>query len=272
MTEAQQKLLDNIFPEEYQAIMSENCKLLFCGTFISILKNYPDTDELGFRYRINSGKKQEIRRLFPRLKDLKQPYINCPLDKLKAIIILPEPYNNGESTGIPLDLIKFNSPDYGKYKPLARISDTQQNIDCFEEYVGLNFNDSYPFCGRVDFFNMLQTGVLFIHSSLTSEEKVDLAHFKAWYPFTIEFIKCLIAYKPTLVVGSIGEILQQTLIDLPKAVIAAPNAYYTSDDRAVFRKFKLIEKINLELQKVETNLITLKDLYNESILQKGLSN
>jgi len=243
MTQQQKDLLIKIFPEEYINIMSNKCIELFCNAFISILKTYPDKDEQEYRIRKDSAKKDPLNqsRLYPKLKDLKKPYYSCPLDKLKAIILLVEPYNNGFATGFPLEI------KYKEYPQKTRLTSLQQELECLEEYIGLNFKDpDFPFDNGLDFEYISLQGILVIHTSLTSEEAKNFAHYKIWFDFTLEFLYCLFKHNNDVVLLTIGEVLQMSLLTLPKElkVINAPNCFYQKEERLRFREFKPIEKLN----------------------------
>jgi uracil-DNA glycosylase len=244
LKEQQLALVSKVFPEEYINIMSDRCIQLFCRSFISISKQYPDTSDSGYR---TDGEKL----LYPKLRDLGKPYKLCPLDKLKAVVVGVEPYNNGESTGIPF---QFKM----EYRSKFQIQIGQQNVDCIDECVGLNFEcPEFPFWHGIDWEKLLEQGVLVIHASLTSEEKGLCKHFKTWHEFTKEFLNCIHKHNKDIPVLSIGDVLRKTLISLPKSlkIIAAPDAYYEPEHRMEFRRFMPFQRLNRALNDKGLDLV-----------------
>ena len=255
------EILSKVFPDEYIDIMSEECKKYFCDAFISVLKAYPDKDEQEYRIRKDSSQKATLNqiRLYPKLKDIKKPYQLCALDKMKVVMILIEPYNNGEATGIPLQLGRLAQPEY---RAKTRLTSLQQTVDCIEEYIGLNFqHPTFPFWTGIDWELLLKEGVLLIHFSLTSEEQANFAHYKVWFNFTLEFINCLYNFNKDIIFLTIGELLQTTLLTLPRGLkmINAPDAYYTPEARINFREAKPFEKVNAMLKSLGLSELQFRD-------------
>jgi uracil DNA glycosylase len=278
------QVLNKVFPQEYLDVMSDKSKTLFLNTLKKVLKAYPEKNDQGYRYvekeltqaELKAYPKESVKTLtvYPALRDWKKPYFGCPLSELKAVVLVPEPFNNGEATGIPLQI----SMDYRPSAPLAK---KQQDGDCVDLAICSNFSTyevkeveklnkdgsvskrkKKVYLGELvhgaDWEYLLEQGILIIHCSITSEqssinnEKHTFKHFKHWLPFTVEFLNCLHKVNNKLVLLTIGTVLEELFAkdsfhadhNLSMDMIHAPDAFFEHEQREVFRLFKPFKKLN----------------------------
>lgn len=197
-------------------------------TKISAVKTaYPNKTEDGYQ----SNEKTWI---YPKFKDLLKPFESCPADKLKAVILTTQPYNNGEATGLPFQCMP------SEYKAKTPIAYNQQDVDCIDEAVGLNKTNPDPFFG-IDWTNLASQGVLLLHSCWTVEHAKNLSHFNVWEPLTKKLLSRLYDKDNTIVFMGIGDVANNLLREIlgDGNFIPAPNAFYKPDEaRIQFRLAK----------------------------------
>lgn len=229
-------LVNRVIPKEYTDIMSSHSLDLFCKAFLSVVNHYKESTNTG--YRCNASKI-----LYPKLKDLHRPYTLCKLETLKAIILTTEPYINGEATGVPFEV-------HPEYPPKYQLPETQQSGYCLDKCIKEELIDT-PYWFGVNWPKLLESGVLVIHTALTSESDTPNRHYRIWYDFTKSFLLDIHNYNNKIPVLMIGEILRATFINLPKSLslLCTSDAYYLTElaegrliKSKVFSKFnKLME-------------------------------
>jgi uracil-DNA glycosylase len=131
-------------------------------------------------------------KVYPDPQDVWRAFVECPLDKLKVIILGQDVYPNGEGTGLCFEV----KTGYKLTPSFIQLSDA--------------YNEMYPSNFNTDIMDgklgcWANQGVLLLNSSLTVEHGKPNSHFHLWEPFTKRFIKLIKEFDETIVIVTIGK-------------------------------------------------------------------
>lgn len=166
-----------------------------------------------------------------------KPFRQTLYNEVKVLMLFDEPYNNGDATGLPLEL---------GHKSYNKRSKHQADIDFFEELLRY-----YPY-QPLDVTKWCDQGVLMLHLSFTSEYKQLNKHLTEWLPFTETLIGQLLFDIPDLVVVTFSEQAKYSVNKLGYTIttlhiINSPEAH---NNFIEFKEFDVLDKINKELVKL----------------------
>ena len=220
------KLIERIIPEEWRMFMqssefrTKDNLLEYFEKLIAYVnsKSFYNKDDCHF---INNGDT-----LFPSLDKCAEFLKRIKPDDVQLVVVVREPYNNGEATGIPLEL------DYTKSKPRSVIADYLTDLEVVEAAYALHINDIFTGINFNDYFG---DGVLWYPTTLFSQEgKID--HWRKYFlDFSRYFLKAL--NKPVVSLGD-SEVISLLDEDMKLLAPLPSNAR-----RRDFINFKVFEKI-----------------------------
>lgn len=198
----------------------------YISTLRKIITNYPTKDNQGFNSTKNGF------RILPKVQDILHPFRCVDLNNVKVVIILPEPMENVNVTGIPLQLSEG-----------PRLRTTLLNI-IEASYQIYKFD---PF-NTFDVSSWMKQGVLLINACMTREIIDPNNHIGYWKEFSSMLINSIYEHNKDCLFVSIGE----PILDLPKEanIMTTPNGVCTErDEILLFQKYNLFEMIDYELKK-----------------------
>lgn len=109
------------------------------------------------------------KQFYPQHKEIFRAFKECPLDKLKVVIVAQDPYHDGAATGVAFDNLRTNK----KISPSLRNVLSEMRSD-----VGTTGSeDSY-------LGHLPAQGVLLINAALTVAPKSPLSHQELWENFS----------------------------------------------------------------------------------------
>lgn len=113
--------------------------------------------------------------IFPKKDEIFKAFAECPLDKLKVVILAYEPSQHSGEGGLA-----YSGNNYHLHQPWA----TSNIVQCIERefYDGLNLNR------ETTFENYAKQGVLFLHKNLTNRKSGYGCHEKQWNKFFLFLI------------------------------------------------------------------------------------
>jgi uracil-DNA glycosylase len=169
-------ILNQILPKEWANLITEQeNELLKIGTYIAERRTQCN--------------------VFPKSEEVFRAFWECPLDKVRVIMLSMDPYPNlykGEPVACGLSFAPRN-PSY--VPPSLRIISR-----CIQEDLGE---------GELDWQNLPKEGVLLLNAALTVEEKSPGSHLKLWENFTLGVIKALQQYNTGLIFVLLGKDAQK---------------------------------------------------------------
>lgn len=148
---------------------------LFGETWYAHLKDFVKSNDWEtIEDFIRTSKKNKLA-LYPAVNYLFRPYAECPMDKVKVVILNNAPYEHEDANdGLAFSI---SNPDYW-YKPPAGALAFMEGLEN-DVHGGLNFNRSY------DLHPLTQQGVLLLNASLTIAKDENGAwedHYNVWKP------------------------------------------------------------------------------------------
>lgn len=207
----------------------------------SITNHYDLTDVHGYRFTYEEFR---VKRIFPRLHDFLRPLRVINVAHVKAVIVFPEPVNNGMATGVPLD-----------YNPVRNAPLPDENIELAANTLTIMaalaedaMNDHLLYHhDDLNVYKWIKQGVLPMYASITSKQGEELSHLTYWSNFSIEFIRALGSINPGLPVvflGDIGHTIEHENWQSNITPIYAPDLYFDEIGIADLLDNNPLKKIN----------------------------
>lgn len=182
---------------------------------------------------------QEGRRFTPPLKQLFRAFEECPLDKIKVVIIGQDPYPQP----LVADGIAFSCSNTNKAEASLRYM-----LRAIEDTVALEDRDPVENEERLDLVRWSHQGVLMLNSALTTEVSKIGKHVDTWKPF-MEYLLDMLNFQETgLVWALMGKQAQQyeafigdhhTVLKSTHPAYAAYQKQFNWDCNDIFNKINL---------------------------------
>ena len=190
-------------------------------------------------FQIDGARAQYARtdiKVYPDANDVWRAFVECPLDKLKVIILAQDPYPNGEASGLC-----FEVKDGYKITPSFN-----QLADAYNETYPQNFNTNIM-DGKLD--GWAKQGVLLLNSALTVQAGQPGSHKKYWEGFTkkfIEFIKR--EHNCSLIIVTIGKPASDLVPESFDSVIRLEHPAYACRQNRKWKYQDFFNTINQNLK------------------------
>jgi uracil DNA glycosylase len=208
---------------------------LYIQTLTNIVNDYPKKDNQGFNISKQLGFK-----LLPKIQDILHPFRCVELNNLKVVMIFDQPFENTGCTGIPLELQK-GSPRI-RTETLNLVEDTYQ---LYKDDLFTTFNVN----------EWMSQGVLLINASMTREIVNPDLHISYWFKFTQLLINSIHEYNNNCLFVYIGENNYDFIFPKDAKVICTPSGVCkTQEERKLFHRYGLFEKINQELKTIDESI------------------
>ena len=135
----------------------------------------------------------QVKTIRPKQSKIFSPFINCPVELTKVVIIGKEPYNNDENTGVPF----ANHDKYGKLFTLELLKIMNTIIKTVYDNCKIHIDSTLEYWSY--------QGVLLLNSALTIEEGIEESHLEYWRDFTRQTVKLISKNKPGTIFCLWGE-------------------------------------------------------------------
>lgn len=153
------------------------------GSWYEIVKPFLVSDDFP---KIGRFLKEEVdsgRTIFPLFDNVFRCFKECPLDKLRVVILTSNAYMDGEADGLALSNSKAKGSPFHEWHMISHTL-----LDAVEEDVAENklYLDRDP-----DLTRWANQGVLLLNCDLSSEKDRPGGHVQLWRPF-IEYILTMV--------------------------------------------------------------------------------
>ena len=209
----------------------------WASTLRAHLRSSEFTDIIDFLIKEN----QEGRRFTPALKQLFRAFTECPVDKVKVVIIGQDPYPQP----LVADGIAFSCSNTNKAEASLRYM-----LRAIEDTVALEDRAPVENEERLDLVRWSNQGILMLNSALTTEVGKVGKHVEAWKPFMEYLIDTLNFQQSGLIFALMGKQAQhyEALIGDHHTVLKSTHPAYA----AYQKQFNwdcndIFNKINLQL-------------------------
>jgi len=207
---------------------------LYIQTLTNIITDHPKKDNQGFNISKQLGFK-----LLPKVQSILQPFRSVNLNNLKVVMIFDQPMENVGCTGIPLEL--ENNSVRIRTEVLNVMEDTYQ---LYKDDLFTTFNVN----------EWMSQGVLLINASMTREMVNPDNHISYWLRFTQSLINNIYQYNNNCLFVCIGNISNLLFPEKAKVIYTPVGACRTKEEREIFHRYCLFDKINQELKTIDESL------------------
>ncbi len=197
---------------------------MYLKTMIKVMNNY-------------SGSAYDSGIMYPNTNEVLKPFRQTTNDKLKVLMVFEEPYNNGEATGLPLELDEY-------HKPLSERNRHQQSIEVFNKLLDKD----------VKIIDWCNQGVLLCNLSLTSEHNKLNKHLTLWNDFSETLLSQLIFDNPNLIIVTFSSNIAFTIkkclstVRVDRLIYNSPPAYNTEYSYKEFKEYNVLNKLDMLLK------------------------
>jgi uracil-DNA glycosylase len=204
------------------------------------------TPEIAFE--IDAVREQYIqgKQIYPDPSKVWRAFQECPLDKLRVILLFQDPYFDkpNQATGLAVECGVNISPSY------------DQILDAFQDCYPTHFNGDIM-SGKLD--GWAKQGVLLLNTALTVEAGKPNSHKQYWEKFSKKLLTELVGENPNIVIVAFGkqaeEYLKHPLID-DENVIKIVHPAYAARNKIKWDHQYFFHKVNnrlKELNQLEIN-------------------
>jgi uracil-DNA glycosylase len=172
------------------------------GSWAESLRPFIESQECDKIYEYLKRRSQEGKRILPAHKDTFRAFEKTPMDKLRVIFFLQDPYPWVKDGIVVADGIAMSCSNTGKLQPSLDLF-YKAIVDSFPELKGLlkdKIAEKLP-----DLSYLCEQGVMMLNTSLTTEMSKPSSHseineegrtVKLWEPFMRYFLEEVIAHYP----------------------------------------------------------------------------
>jgi len=135
-------------------------------------------DNKSVRANLNALNQRYLKKhpkIYPEQKNVFRAFKECPYSKLSVVVILQDPYHDGNATGIGL----ANPEGSTSFSPSLRI---------VKDTITRTVYNNHDFDFNPNLLNWANQGILLINAALTVEEGNPLSHMTLWARFTELFL------------------------------------------------------------------------------------
>lgn len=203
------------------------------------------TPEIAFE--IDAVREQYIqgKQIYPEPSKVWRAFQECPLDKLRVILMFQDPYFDkpNQATGLAVECGVNISPNY------------DQILDAFQDCYPSHFNGDIM-SGKLD--KWANQGVLLLNTALTVEHGKPNSHKLYWEKFTKKLLVELVGDNPDIIIVAFGkqveEYLKHPLID-DSNVLKIVHPAYAARNKVKWKHNYFFWQVNEKLKELNKEQI-----------------